>query len=343
MRATRRPGPRLVHAFSLVRPRDLVAATASAARAGRTDAAVEWIAGGTDMVPLLREAVRRPSQLVDLQGVVPATIEVEAEAVWIGAGATMADVAEDPAIRARLPVVTEALLASASPQVRNLATIGGNLLQRTRCPYFRDVGVPACNKRAPGSGCAALEGDSRPHAVLGVSTDCVAAHASDLAVALVALDTFVHTAGRSGERRMALADLYRLPSDTPHVETALDTGEVITMIEVRAGAAPRRSHYLKLRDRASFEWALVSAAVALDLAGGEIRDVRVAAGGVGTVPWRLRNVEAGLVGRPWAPATLRQAASRAIEGAVSRPQNAFKLDLLPRVIVRALETIGGPV
>ena len=241
----------------------------------------------------------------------------------------------------QFPVISEALLNSASPQVRNQATMGGNLLQRTRCPYFRDVGYSACNKRAPGSGCAAIGGENRWHAVLGTSENCIAANASDLAVALVALDAAVEVRGASGQRTVSLVDFHRLPGDTPHVETVLEPGEVIAAITVPANPVARRSHYLKVRDRASFEFAVVSAAVALEMDGARIRQARVALGGVGTKPWRLLRVEAALAGNSLDPAALRSAAALAAEGALGRGHNNFKIELMQRAIVRAVETAGA--
>jgi xanthine dehydrogenase YagS FAD-binding subunit len=232
-------------------------------------------------------------------------------------------------------------LNSASPQVRNQATMGGNLLQRTRCPYFRDVGYTACNKRAPGSGCAAIGGENRWHAVLGASDNCIAANPSDLAVALVALDAAVEVRGPNGQRTLPLTEFHRLPGDTPHIETVLEPGEVITAIAVPASPAARRSHYLKVRDRASFEFAVVSAAVALEVDGRRIRQARVALGGVGTKPWRVPRVEAALAGASLDPAALRSAAALAAEGAQGRGHNNFKIELMQRAIVRALETAGA--
>jgi xanthine dehydrogenase YagS FAD-binding subunit len=225
--------------------------------------------------------------------------------------------------------------------VRNQATIGGNLLQRTRCPYFRDVGYAACNKRAPGSGCSAIDGENRWHAVLGTSENCIAAHASDLAVALVALDGAVEVRGASGKRTVPLNDFYRLPDTTPHIETVLEPGEVIAAVTVPVNAAARRSHYLKVRDRASFEFALVSAAVALDMDGPRIRRAHIALGGIGSKPWRVPRVEAALAGANLDPVAFRAAAGLAAEGAQGRGHNDFKIELMQRVIVRAVETAGA--
>src|ERR671939_1084734 len=330
-----------MHPFTLERPRDLAAALALRAQAGRTDAMAEYIAGGTDMVQLLQEDVRRPERLVSLAGLLDNRIEVGPQGLRLGAAATMADVAAHPGVVAQFPVISEALLNSASPQVRNQATMGGNLLQRTRCPYFRDVGYAACNKRAPGSGCAAIGGENRWHAVLGTSEHCIATHASDPAVALVALDAAVEISGPGGQRTVALVDFHRLPGDTPHLETVLEPGEVIAAITVPVSPVARRSHYLKVRDRASFAFAVVSAAVALEMDGARIRQARVALGGVGTRPWRVPRVEAALAGASLDPAALRPAAALAAEGAQGHGDNEFKIELMQRAIVRAVETAGA--
>ena len=304
-----------------------------ASQAGRQDGS-EFIAGGTDMLQLLKDGVRRPRRLIDITALDWTAIEVGPSGLRIGALARMSDAADHPEVHAAYPVITEALLASASPQVRNMATIGGNLLQRTRCLYFRDIAT-ACNKRQPGSGCSALEGENRLHAVLGGSEHCVATHASDLAVALVALDAVVVIRGR-GERRVALEEFHRLPGDTPEVETVLASGEVIAAVEVPAAPLARRSLYRKVRDRASFEFALASAAVALELDDGAIRDVRVALGGVGTKPWRVRAAEAMLRGARPEPALFAHAARQALAGAKPLRQNAFKIELARRTLIRAL-------
>ena len=330
-----------MHPFTLERPRDLATALALGAQAGRNDAPAEYIAGGTDMVQLLQEYVRRPERLVSLAGVLDNRIEAGPQGLRVGAAATMADVAAHPAVVKQFPVISEALLNSASPQVRNQATMGGNLLQRTRCPYFRDVGYAACNKRAPGSGCSAIGGENRWHAVLGTSENCIAANPSDFAVALVALEASVEVRGAGGQRIVPLTEFYRLPGDTPHIETVLEPGEVITAITVPASPVARRSHYLKVRDRASFEFAVVSVAVALAMDGGRIRQARLALGGVGTKPWRVPPVEAAIVGGSLDPATLRRAAARAADGAQGRGHNEFKIELMQRAIVRAVETAGA--
>ena len=330
-----------MHPFTLERPRDLSAALAFRAQAGRNDAQVEYIAGGTDMVQLLQEYVRRPERLVSLAGLLDSRIEASTQGLRLGAAATMAEVAADPIVIEQFPVIAEALLNSASPQVRNQATMGGNLLQRTRCPYFRDVGYAACNKRAPGSGCAAIGGENRWHAVLGTSENCIAANPSDFAVALVALDAAVEVRGADGQRSVPIIDFHRLPGDTPHIETVLAPGEVVAAITVPFSPAARRSHYLKIRDRASFEFAVVSAAVALDIDGGRIRQARVALGGVGTKPWRVPRVEAALAGASLDSAALRRAAALAAEGTQGRGHNDFKIALMQRAIVRAVETAGA--
>jgi len=330
-----------MHPFTLERPRDAAAAIALGSAA---EPATEYIAGGTDMLQLLQDDVRRPERLVALRAdVLDDRIDIQGDGTLrLGAAATMADVADHARVREAFPLIADALLASASPQVRNMATVGGNLLQRTRCAYFRDVGVAACNKRRPGSGCAAIDGDNRLHAILGGSEHCIATHASDFAVALVALDAGLRLRALHGERTVALEAFHRVPGDTPHVETVLQPGEIVTAIEVPAsGALSRHAHYLKVRDRASFEFELVSAAVALEIDGDRIGAARVAVGGVATKPWRLRGVEDALAGARADTAAYRTAATRAVDGAVPRRHNAFKVDLLVRALVRALEIAGS--
>jgi xanthine dehydrogenase YagS FAD-binding subunit len=318
------------------------AATTAAAATTRVAQApgAEFIAGGTDMLQLLQERVRTPAELIDITRLPLAAIDVGPPGARIGALARMADVADDPAIREGFPVVAEALLASASAQVRNMATIGGNLLQRTRCLYFRDVATP-CNRREAGTGCPAQDGENRMNAILGGSERCIATYPGDLAVALVAVEAEVEVSGGRGQRTIPIEGLHRLPGDTPHVETVLEAGDLITAVTIPASAHARRSHYLKVRDRASFEFALTSAAVALDVADGTIRQARVAVGGVATVPWRLPRVEAALMGRPLETGVVREAAARAADGAEARGRNAFKIALLERTVERALLTVGG--
>jgi xanthine dehydrogenase YagS FAD-binding subunit len=322
--------------FQYSRVQDDTAAIAAATSGAR------YLAGGTTLVDLMREQVEQPAALVDINRLAHRRVEMTARGLEIGALARMSDVAADRAVAATYPVIVESLLASASPQIRNMASIGGNLLQRTRCTYFRDPGV-ACNKREPGSGCPARTGEHRTHAIFGTSEHCVATHASDLAVALVALDAIVHVQGAAGSRSFRLAELYRVPGTTPHVEHTLHADELMVRVDVPAAAYTQRSHYLKVRDRASYEFALVSAAVALHVGRGIIRAARVAAGGVGTMPWRLHRVEEALVGQPNGAPTWRAAAARATEGAQPLTHNAFKVELLPRTVFRALENVGGRI
>jgi xanthine dehydrogenase YagS FAD-binding subunit len=300
-----------------------------------------FLAGGTTLVDLMRLEVMQPDALVDLARL-SAAIEPHGDGVRLGALAKNSDVAHHALIAERYPVLSEALLAGASPQVRNMATVGGNLLQRTRCPYFRDPGVAACNKRAPGSGCAALEGYTRSHAILGTSPHCIATHPSDMCVALVALDAVVHVRGAQGERDVPIADFHPLPGERPHVESVLAHGELITHVDLPATPFARRSAYVKLRDRAAFAFALASAAVALELKGGTIAACRIALGGVASKPWRARAAEDVLVGRPASAAGFAKAAEAALAGAEPRRDNRFKIELCKRAIVRALETAARP-
>jgi xanthine dehydrogenase YagS FAD-binding subunit len=298
-------------------------------------AGASFIAGGTDFLQLWKAGIDTPDLIVDISRLPFDRIEVGRDLVVLGALARLADVADNLSIRRDMPVLADALLASASPQLRNMATIGGNLMQRTRCPYFRGAGFP-CNKRAPGSGCGAIEGENRLHAIFGASSRCVATHPSDLAVALVALGASVRLRGPNGDRRVAVEDFFLLPGDAPERETVLAPGELIVAIEVPRPAGAWHSGYLKVRDRASFEFAVVSAAVAAELRDGRIADVRIAAGGVGTKPWRLAACEAALAGAPIAEADFYAAAARAGEGARPLSGNGFKVELLRRTVHRLL-------
>jgi xanthine dehydrogenase YagS FAD-binding subunit len=268
------------------------------------------------------------------------TIEVGQDILRIGALARMGDIAADPAVRDAFPVLAQALLSAASPQVRNMAAIGGNLLQRTRCPYFR-VGDFACNRRDPGSGCAAIGGENRWHAIVGGSDHCIAVHPSDPAVALLALDAIVLTEGPRGPRRIPLAEFYLLPGDTPERETALEHGELIVAVELPVSPVARNSAYLKVRDRASFEFALVSVAAALHLEDGVVREARLALGGVAPVPWRAREADEALRNQSLNEDTIARAADAAVEGATPQPGNTFKVELARRAVVRALGVVGG--
>ncbi len=300
-----------------------------------------YLAGGTTLVDLMKLEVVTPQQVLDIAGLPLRGIRAGDDGgLYVGALERMSDVAAHELVSGPYPVLAQALTQSASPQIRHMATIGGNLLQRTRCGYFRDTATP-CNKRLPGSGCPAIEGANRGHAILGTSDACVAAHPSDLAVALVALDASVHLIGREGERQVPLTGFYRLPGTTPHVENELRPGELIAGVSVPALEWARRSAYVKVRDRQSYEFALTSAAVALDVAGDVIRAARVAVGGVGTRPWRLPAVEEALAGRRPAVETFESAAALAAEGARPLSHNGFKTALLPRTIVRALMTLAG--
>jgi xanthine dehydrogenase YagS FAD-binding subunit len=288
---------------------------------------------------LWKLGVEAPRSVIDINALPFAGIAPGEGGITIGALARLADVADHPAVRDGYGAIAEALLASASPQIRNVATIGGNLLQRTRCAYFRSS-LP-CNKREPGSGCGALNGGNRLHALFGTSAHCVATHASDLAVAFVALDAKVRLRGAQAERVMPLEELYLLPGDTPGRETQLAKGELIVEVELPRTALARNSCYLKLRDRASFEFAVVSVAAALDMEDGVIRAARICAGGVGTKPWRLRACEAAVAGAPPGEAVFRDAAALAAEGARPLSQNGFKVELLRRTVFRALAELGG--
>ncbi|TWH16090.1 xanthine dehydrogenase YagS FAD-binding subunit [Rhodococcus rhodochrous J45] len=299
-----------------------------------------YVAGGTTLVDLMRETVERPEAVVDINALPYREIDVQPGRLRVGSLVRMAQLAEHPIVREQFPMIVQALELSASAQLRNSASIGGNLLQRTRCLYFRDV-TAACNRRTPGSGCAAIGGRNRTHAILGTSHNCVATHASDFAVALTALDTTVIARDDNGERRIPLNEFYLQPGSTPERENVLRAGELLTAVEITAGSEARRSGYLKVRDRESYEFALTSAAVALDITGGTVRTARVAVGGVGAVPWRLPSVERALVGRAPSPELWRIAASTAADGATPLAENGFKVELIKRTVERQLSTIGA--
>jgi xanthine dehydrogenase YagS FAD-binding subunit len=299
-----------------------------------------FIAGGTDLLDLMKLGVVAPERLVDINGLTLGSITMTKAAATIGALARMSDVGNDRAVRTHFPALSQALLDSASGQIRNMATIGGNLMQRTRCPYFRDTAF-VCNKREPGSGCGAIDGFNRGSAILGVSPKCIAVHPSDLAVALVALNADIVVAGVGGDRRVAVEDFYLLPGDTPERETALQAGEMIVAVDIPKSAAAARSLYLKVRDRASFEFALVSVAAAVDMKGKTIRSVRLALGGVAPRPWRVAAAESVLVGQSATVANFRAAAAALLDGATPARLNGFKVPMARNAVCRALTMVTG--
>jgi xanthine dehydrogenase YagS FAD-binding subunit len=301
---------------------------------------VQYLAGGTTLIDLMKIEVMRPDTLVDINSLADTRlgrIEADADALRLGAMVRMADAADHEAVRRDYPVIAQSLTLAASQQLRNMASLGGNVLQRTRCGYFRDVSYQQCNKRRPGSGCAALNGVNRAHAVLGASQHCIAVYPGDFAQALIALDAMVEVCGPVGARTLPFAALHRFPGHTPDVETTLAPGEIITAFIILAAPWYRRSLYLKIRDRESYEFALASAAVVLDLRDGVVREARIALGGVATVPWRALAAEALLRGEPLDEAILRQAARAAFIHAEPREHNAFKVELGERTLIRALK------
>jgi xanthine dehydrogenase YagS FAD-binding subunit len=321
--------------FSYTKVSDTHEAIAAGQRGGR------YIAGGTTLVDLMRETVERPVAVVDIDALPLREITTTARGgVRIGALVRMSEAAADRTVRGAFPMISEALELSASAQLRNMATIGGNIMQRTRCTYFRDMSS-ACNKRVPDSGCAAREGFNRTHAILGTSQTCVATHPSDVAVAFAALEASVHLLGPDGERHVAFADFLLPPGNTPEREQAIQPGELISAVEIPAHPRPLRSGYLKVRDRQSYEFALTSAAVALYIQNGVIRAAKVAAGGVGTVPWKLPAVERALLGHRPSDQVWAAAAARAADGAQPLAHNKFKVELLKRTVERQLRAVGG--
>jgi xanthine dehydrogenase YagS FAD-binding subunit len=306
------------------------------------DRAARFIAGGTNLVDLMKEDVEQPDHLVDINRLALTHIEECDGGLRLGALARNSDTANHRLVRERFPLVSQAILSGASAQLRNAATNGGNLMQRTRCYYFYDTAMP-CNKRQPGSGCGALEGFNRMHAILGASTQCIATHPSDMCVALVALDAMVQVEGPEGSRTIPIAEFHRLPGDTPDIDTNLKHGELITAIDLPASASAFADHsyYLKIRDRASYAFALVSVAAALDVQNETIREARVALGGVAHKPWRAPEAEAVLNGAPLNRDTFKRAAAVALDKAQGYKHNSFKIELGRRAIVRALIVASG--
>ncbi|RIV39178.1 FAD binding domain-containing protein [Micromonospora radicis] len=327
--------------FEYLRPDDV----ASAVTLVREKPTAQYLAGGTTQVDLmLKDGILDPERVVDITRLPLRGIAADDRTLRVGALTTMEELAADSTVTRRLPLVRTALLAGASTQLRNMATIGGNLLQRTRCRYFRDPTVPDCNKRTPSSGCAAITGaGARMHAILGAGDSCIALHASDLCVPLVALDAVVRIRGVDGERAIPLTEFYVLPGDRPDIETVLRHGDLVTAVEVPLPPAGARSGYLKVRDRASYEFALVSVAAVLVIEDGTIAEARVGLGGVGTVPWRARAAERVLTGAPPDTETFRAAARAELADPFTVPGTAFKPELARRTMVRALQTVaGGP-
>jgi xanthine dehydrogenase YagS FAD-binding subunit len=309
---------------------------AEAMRLITADPSAKFIAGGTNLIDLMKGDIERPSRLIDISRLPLKAIEATADGgLRIGALVPNSDLAYHPLITERYPLVASAILAGASAQLRNMASTGGNLLQRTRCPYFYDTATP-CNKREPGSGCSAIDGLNRMHAILGASDACIATHPSDMCVALVALDAKVHARGPAGERVIAFSDFHRLPGDTPQHETNLHSDEILTAIELPAQGFAANHSYLKIRDRLSYAFALVSIAAALELDGNKITEARLALGGVAHKPWRDREAEASLRGQTADAAAFRRAADILLHGAKGYPHNTFKIDLARRGIIRTL-------
>ncbi len=318
-----------------------VSSTKSAIDAINKDAFSQLIAGGTNLVDLMKRGVTAPQKLIDITNLPLKNIEEENGIIRIGALTLNSEVAEDELIMKKLPLLSMALKAGASPQLRNMATTGGNMMQRTRCPYFYDTTMP-CNKRQVGSGCGALQGYNRMHAIFGTSSSCIAVHPSDMCVALVALDATVIVSSNKGERKIPFADFHRLPGNSPEKDNNLQKGELITSVEIPVNdALAKNSLYIKVRDRASYAFALVSVAVALDMDGNTIRHARLAMGGVAHKPWRLTTAENFLKGKNASEVNFKQAATIAMKEAKSYGQNNFKLKMAPKTIVQTLKTVSG--
>jgi xanthine dehydrogenase YagS FAD-binding subunit len=328
-----------VNPFELIRAADVTQAIQEAAvsSTAQQGAEVRFVAGGTTVIDLMKLNVERPQKVIDINGLPLNQVQVIPEGgLRIGAVVRNSDLANHPAVLRDYPVLSQALLSGASAQLRNMATTGGNLLQRTRCVYFRDTATP-CNKREPGTGCSAIGGFNRTLAILGTSEHCIASNPSDMSVALAALEATIHIQGTRGERSVPIDEFFLLPGDTPHRETVLEPGELITFVTLPAPSAGNKSVYLKLRDRASYEFALASAAVIANVQQGTITRMRIALGGVGTKPWRSPDAERALEGKTPDEAGFRTAADAALRDARPQSQNGFKLELARRCLVRALK------
>jgi xanthine dehydrogenase YagS FAD-binding subunit len=311
-----------------------------AVRMGTSNASA-YLGGGTNLVDLMRETVERPEALVDVTGLSNTIVETEGGGLLIGAAVRNTALAEHRSVRSRYPLLSRAILAGASAQIRNMATVGGNLLQRTRCTYFYDTDGSRCNKRVAGSGCDAAEGFNRIHAILGASPECVATHPSDMCVALAALDATVHLQGHSGARTLPFTELHRLPGDNPALDTVLQPGELITAIELPPMSFATNSAYRKVRDRASYAFALVSVAAALDMEDGRIKDLRIAFGGVAHKPWRALKAEAVLRGGPATMQAFHDAAEAELADAIPLRDNGFKIELVKRTMAAVLGDLSG--
>jgi len=328
-----------MHSFEFTRPENAAEAIhlARYAKTAQQGADVRFVAGGTTLIDLMKLEVETPARLLDINRLPFDKIEDEPDGgLKIGATVRNSDLANHAKVRRDYPVLSQAILSGASGQLRNMATTAGNLLQRTRCVYFRDVAMP-CNKREPGTGCPAITGSNRMLAILGTSDHCIATNPSDMCVAMAALEAFVHVQGTGGERTISIGDFHLLPGDTPHRETVLEPGDLITHVTLPPPQAGSRQVYLKLRDRASYEFALASCAIVMSLTGGNIRYLRVALGGVGTKPWRSPEAEAVLAGKPANAANFRQAAEAAMHNAKPQSENKFKIELAKRCLMHALQ------
>jgi xanthine dehydrogenase YagS FAD-binding subunit len=326
--------------FEFTRPADAKEAVAAAglAKTAQQGAEVRFLAGGTTLVDLMKLSVETPAQVLDINRLPLDKIEALPDGgLKIGATVRNSDLANHPTVKKDYPVLSQAILQGASAQLRNMATTAGNLLQRTRCVYFRDTAMP-CNKREPGTGCPAIEGFNRSLAILGTSEHCIATNPSDMCVAMAALEATIHLQGPKGTRAVPIGDFHLLPGDTPHRETVLEPGDLITYVTLPPPIAGSRQVYLKLRDRASYEFALASAAVVINLTGEKVSRVRIALGGVGAKPWRSPEAEAALVGQPANQANFRKAAEAALQGAKPQSENGFKVELAKRCLAHALHT-----
>lgn len=322
--------------FEYVRPKNQQAAIDAIAK----DPGAQFIAGGTNLIDLMKKGVMAPEKLVDINNLPLSKIEQANGILHIGALALNSDVAENKLVMEKQPLISMALKSGASPQLRNMATVGGNMMQRTRCYYFYDTAMP-CNKRQPGTGCGALEGINRMHAIFGASDACIAVHPSDMCVALAALDAVVLVTGLKGSRRIPFTEFHRLPGDKPQVDNTLKRGELITAVEIPDNLFGKHVHYLKIRDRASYAFALVSVAAALEVDNNTIKSARIAMGGVAHKPWRLAEAEKSLIGKPLSEASFAQAAQTAMKDAKAYKYNAFKLKMAPNAITQALKTAAG--